>query len=711
MQNDNAAPAQPIPPLKQGLNITVHSSGDNAWYCLYDPWTQRYSRLGMREYVIASQLDGIQTPAGLVAQISGSNDTKTLIGDSAVTEDEVSRLCQWLAKSSLLEETASGPKAASPAAAPLNPLYIKLTLIPGHQLERCVRFLKPLINPFACLFIFALGLLAIAIAISRWSILSSTLNGLFVYESHWWWLVAWLLLKSVHEIGHALVAVRVGAPIRSAGISLIYLAPIPFVDITDMWVVANRWQRIACSAAGMLAEFALASVAVIVAVMTEQESIRYLCCAVATLGTVSTLVFNANPLMRFDGYFIFTDLIQRPNLWMHAAQSAKNLFNGFKNLDFHRQPEPVSLPLAVYGIACWFYRMSILITVAATAVLVWNSLGIAIVLWGAYALFLVPWLKARQMSKMAVQPKATVSRQVWIWRASVTAALLAAPWIIPSPLQPLSPGIVQFRQPWTIHAEAEGLLSEVPVAAGQKVNAGDILARLENDQLQLSYKLKLLEAQASREKIQYKQSRGELAEAQAEQAKLYSLEEQVRQLGEKVSRLTIRAPHGGTLASLPVQREIGRQISQGELICVLADTEQLDVKISLAQRDLYKAQKIIGKPASGRLVTGVKLTGKMDSVDPKGSKYLMEPLLAACYAGPLCIVNSTPGTGKDNSFQLLQPRFDAKLELPATEGFAPGQMAWVRLSEQRQSIGSAALDWFAQRWQTLQFQIQMTSQN
>ncbi len=107
---------------------------------------------------------------------------------------------------------------------------------------------------------------------------------LFVEDGRLWWLAAWFVLKCVHELGHAIAGVSTGSRIRSAGIHMIFMAPVPYVDVTDLWRVSNRRQRMLVSAAGMLAEIAVASAAVLIAFHTSNLQLQYFCAAVATFG-------------------------------------------------------------------------------------------------------------------------------------------------------------------------------------------------------------------------------------------------------------------------------------------------------------------------------------------------------------------------------------------------------------------------------------------
>ncbi len=244
----------------------------------------------------------------------------------------------WLARQGLLlTETSEQSQAqAEPSAGPrpvkpmvptqtLDPFFIRLPLLSGQLAERVAKPLMWLISwPAAVALV---GLVFAALVCCYWSQKFWSLNEkLFVEDGRLWWLVAWFVLKCCHELGHAVAAVSTGSRIRSAGLHLIFLAPVPYVDVTDLWRVTNGRQRVLVSAAGMLAEIMVAAIAVIVALGSSNLQIQYLCAAMATLGTITTLAFNGNPLMKFDGYYILSDYLSRPNLWTEAQTAASETF-------------------------------------------------------------------------------------------------------------------------------------------------------------------------------------------------------------------------------------------------------------------------------------------------------------------------------------------------------------------------------------------------
>lgn len=221
----------------------------------------------------------------------------------------------------------------------------------------------------------------------------------FIARDNWLWLIAiWILLKVWHELGHALACKQFGGNVRECGVSLILFVPLPYVDITSAWWIASKWRRILTSAAGMLFELPLAALAAIVWSQTEPGLLNQNALNVVYAAGFTTIVFNANPLMKFDGYYILSDLLELPNLAARGSQSVRGLcrrwFLGLPtpSPDY---PEGRSWFVLLYGIAALLWRimvgcgMILLADVmfygagmilAAAAVIAWGVIPVGMVL-------------------------------------------------------------------------------------------------------------------------------------------------------------------------------------------------------------------------------------------------------------------------------------------------------------------------------------------
>jgi putative peptide zinc metalloprotease protein len=608
------APSPPAPPhLREDLKYTVHQQQRDLWYAVQDPLTGKFLRLGRREYLLATAMNGRRQFPEIIAAL------QVFDPDLSATEADVQQLATWLAKAGMLKTENAPVAKPSHRKIVVNMLYTRVPLLDGPPLEQFARWFLPLVNPAVIAIAIIAWLWGTASVLLNWDEFIAGASKLFVPDGRLWWLVAWLVLKSAHELGHAVMAVKVGSQIRAAGISFIFFAPVPYVDISDLWTISNRWQRMLCSAGGILFELTISAIAAIVAVNTTHESLQYFCCAVATLGTVTTLAFNANPLVRFDGYFILSDLLDRPNLWTDGQQAVKRLLGRiFK--PFRPASGKLNPALVLYGLGCYQYRIAMLLSLAIWAVLVWQGFGIAMVAWGAYAMLLAPWFKARaaarQQAAMAGPTPAPATNTPWylserVWGWAIASGLVLLVIYIPSPVQPSVPGVISLQNPVTLRAEAEGFLQSVLVPVGQPVRQGDVIAVLHNPQLELDFALKSNEIAREQESIQAKRARGELAALQSHQARLASLQTQVAQLVNQIEGLQVRAPVDGALVQHDLHRQLGQLVTPGTPLGLIAIPDALEVHLSASQPDAERLRASLGQAI--RLVTANGEKGKVGS--------------------------------------------------------------------------------------------------
>lgn len=138
-----------------------------------------------------------------------------------------------------------------------------------------------------------------------------------------WLLVAIGIAKVLHELGHALVCKHFGGEVRELGFMLLVFAPCLYCDVTDAWRLPSKWRRIAVSAAGVLVELVLAALATIVWWYAQPSVVQLVALNIMIICTLNTLLVNGNPLMRYDGYYILSDLVDVPNLWQRSREALR----------------------------------------------------------------------------------------------------------------------------------------------------------------------------------------------------------------------------------------------------------------------------------------------------------------------------------------------------------------------------------------------------
>ncbi len=180
----------------------------------------------------------------------------------------------------------------------------------------------------------------------------------FLLQPVSWWLMAivFVPIKLVHELAHGLVARHFDIQSRQWGISWMFIYPAPYIDVSSANGLAEKYKRILISSAGIIAELLIAAAALFVWQHAEAGLVRQLLLATWITAGLSTIIFNANPLLKMDGYYVLTDSLQLPNLAQRSAQFWQDQVAFSKTLTTMRGETPW---LFFYAPASWLWRANI----------------------------------------------------------------------------------------------------------------------------------------------------------------------------------------------------------------------------------------------------------------------------------------------------------------------------------------------------------------
>ncbi len=179
-----------------------------------------------------------------------------------------------------------------------------------------------------------------------------------------WMIVIACGLKILHELGHGLACTHYGGQCHEMGIMLLAFMPALYCDVSDAWMIQSRWQRAMIAAAGMWIEMLAATLCAWLWWASEPGLLQAICFNAMLIGTVSTLLINGNPLLRYDGYFLLADLLDLPNMWslsrLKLMQQFDRFFYSRPTLIHADQPQPVPAALGVYAVLSIAYQSLIL---------------------------------------------------------------------------------------------------------------------------------------------------------------------------------------------------------------------------------------------------------------------------------------------------------------------------------------------------------------
>ncbi len=625
------------------VNIHRRSFRGKVSYIVEDPASGRYIRLNPALYELVRGFDG-QTSLGDL----WDNYLNLKPSSAPGQQDVVNCISQLHAAGVLASDTAVDAellarKQENDARERRNKkwlqfLFIRVPLInPDRFLKKTEWFGKLLFSRIfgiVWLMVVAAGLVVAASHLPR--LLSDSAS---IFDpSNWLSLyIVWALVKVCHEFGHAWACRSRGGQVTAMGVMLLVLIPIPYVDTTSVWRLRAKSDRVLVASAGMMVEFFIAAIAVFIWSGTSADSdINQIAYNVIFLASVSTLLFNLNPLLRFDGYYIFSDLLETPNLQTRSIAQLRYYLERYV-FSLYNSPQPgydkrESALYAGYGIASGLYRIFIfLVILLFVAEQLWG-LGIIIAIIGGFILMVLPVIKfVRYLAteNRLVPVRARVNLVTGITLAVVFAALV----LIPFPRAIIAPAMVLSQETEMIYAPADGVITELP-DNGQWVDPGEPLLTLQNE----DFRFERLSLQARGIEYQAMRDWAMMARPEMLGALDYSLAANAskqQNIESKLNNLEIKSAHAGTWVTAQEQDLYrGRVVTRGEpLGQVLNPDSPRRVSIIISQQQAAALFEQAPDAAVLRL-SGMALTAiRLDAVEILENQKQVLPDAALGWAG------------------------------------------------------------------------------
>ena len=365
---------------------------------------------------------------------------------------------------------------------PFNPAFAQVPLFDAGRIQPALAGAARYAGGGWVLALMALLLLGAGILGTRndWLIFDS-LGSIFSLQAILTFGLVAPFLKILHELGHVLVATRHGVGVRKAGLYIIGLYPMPYVDCSRADMVATRGQRMAISGAGVVTDVIIGLVAFILWHFVEGDYLRVLLANIFFFSTINSLLFNGNPLIRLDGYYVFADAIGQRNLATRGSTVLRSLRRWIGS--FGRQgrwPRGGDWALVAYGIGALVYRINILVVIAAALLPAYLGFGALVTVWGAYVMFLSPLMRAAPQSVRPPEPGAAWRKAGWLmgWGVAVVLVLALVRWpvVVSVPVTLDSDGRYQLT------AQGAGWIVALPSAG--RVPADAEILRLSNPNLE-----------------------------------------------------------------------------------------------------------------------------------------------------------------------------------------------------------------------------------
>lgn len=678
--------------LHSSVHLYQHYYRGEPWLIIADQQDESYFRCSASAEYFLNLLDGSHSVEQALLETQQSRP-------GSLQQHDIVLLVANLKTSNLLQENASeGVDANSQQKRKpnpwLRPFAIKFSLVdPDHFLEKTVHHLKPLFGFTAWLFWLALVFVALTTAVLHWSELAEHGQARFEDPKNllWYWLL-YPLVKGLHEFGHAYATKVWGGAVHEMGIMLLVFFPVPYVDSSSAHRFSSKHRRLLVSAAGIMVEVFLASLALLVWVNTEPGVLHDMAFDIVIIGGVSTLLFNANPLLRFDGYYILGDLIEIPNLGTRSTQYLGYLFKRYV-LDISGVRSPVTAKgevkwLVVYGIGSSIYRIFISLFIAFWVAGKFFIIGALLALWAIGSQLIYPFVQKFYKLIPEVRAANRVQRFTVVLATFMFVAVISL--MVPVGHSTYAEGIVTLPENAFIRAGADGIVTQVLLADGERVESGVPILKLENIELdtQRDILLARLEEARARQKDVFLQDR---TQADIFKSKVSAIEAELRDIQVQLKSLEVSSSTHGVV-SLPLASDLpGKFVSRGEVIGYVAELSQVSARVVIPQAYIDAVRRNT-QSVEVRLRSrpGETLTAEFLREMPQATDRLPSRVLGSGAGGDVAI-----DTRDESGVQVMSNIFEVEISLPLrVSGNYLGQRIYVRFIHQRESLAKQ----FLHRW-------------
>ena len=703
--------------LRASAQISRQYYRGERWYVVRDPAGNQYHRLSDPAYRFVGLLDGRRT-VGEAWDLAGGQ-----LADDAPTQPEVIQILSHLYSANLIDADVT------PDAAVLLRRHKKLSqrklqgrlmnvLFPRIPLWDPDRFLKvwmPVVRLGfsrigAILWLIVVGLACARLAPEWGEVKEAAANSIAPHNWLWLWAV-FVVIKLIHELGHAFGCRRFGGECHELGIMFLVFIPTPYVDASSAWSFPNKWHRIFVGAAGMIVELFVAAVIALIWIEMNHDTLAaQLMFNAMLVASVSTVVFNANPLLRYDGYYMLSDWLEIPNLRQKSSEYALGLIKRHVFRVKQMQPLPPvgqRIWLFFYAIASSIYRVIVGFAIMMLVYFQIPVLGVLMAVGGLVTWALVPIYKTTKY--LLLEPELHRKRPRAIaFTVAVAAAVIILIGLIRFPVNIDETGVIEPANKSVIRGQTSGFVTRIgrhadgrPLKDGDFVKKGQVLWVAED---------KALDTAVDRYKAQVEATLIQIRGAQeTDQVAQHVLQQQLavwqRLLGEAEARrreLTVVAPIDGQLIAPNLHEMAGRHLREGQEAAVVADMSEFEVVTLVEQRD--SAQVIDYVERGGNFKTEIRPAGRIWKIlngtgieDRGATMYAPHPGVTEATGEEIALDRSDPQGRK-----LAAPQFELRVRLSPNDMDSiqtPGQKAYVRFKLGKQPL---IQQWGRRFWQLIQ---------
>jgi len=673
----------PLPAIRDELKLmpaSPNEDGTPAWV-IQDPVRNRFFRIGWLEFELLLNWAGSDA-ATLIRTVNAQTPLN-------VTPDDVKQLLGFLSENELLRLDQATDvdrvraRLARTRRAPLewllhNYLFFRLPLVrPQRWLARTAPYLAWLQTRTTAVVAAVLTLLGLYLVSRQWDSFTHTFVDHMTWSGVLGYALALAFAKTVHELGHAYAATRHGVRVAHMGVAFLVMFPMLYTDTGESWRLKDPKHRLSIASAGIVVELALAGLATLVWAITPDGALRNGLFFLATTSWVLTLAINASPFMRFDGYFILSDLLDMPNLHERAGALARTWLRrhllGFTDAwPEHFQPAR-RRALIAFALATWAYRLVVFLGIAVLVYLFFfKVLGLFLMVVE------LVWFIGKPVMK---ELKVWHGRRAEIrWSRRVTALVALGVFglvlFLPLNTRVQAHGWLRAEEQQLLYSPFEAQLTALP--GRREFSQGDVVFSLDSRALGIDQE-KARQLALARERqmaglmgLPDGESQRQLL---ASQKALFEAEE--RASTEQRGRLILRAPFDGVLHDLDPELATGVWVRSLQPLAMLVNPSRWVVDAYVAEADLSRIDA--GQRVRVRQMVDppVWRDGRVIAIDVARTTALPTPMLDASHGGPLATVPGPAGAFQERVPVARDALFRVRIELD--EHAAEDRLSLVRV--------------------------------
>jgi putative peptide zinc metalloprotease protein len=685
------------PKLRAHARLHRHRYRGEVWYLLQDPASGRVHRFSPAARLVIAAMDGTRTVEELW-ELANKR-----LGEGAPTQDEIITLLGQLHATDLLQSDVTPDVAelfergerqdkARRRRSYANPMAVRVPLLdPNAFLDRFAPWIRQIWGRWGAALWLAVVLPALVLIPPHWPELSNDFSDrvLAVENLFVLWLV-FPVIKAMHELGHATATKAGGGEVHDMGIIVLVLLPVPYVEASSSTVFKSKHERALVGAAGMIVELFLAALAFYAWLLVEPGLVRAVLFNVMVIASVSTLIFNGNPLLRYDAYYILADLIEIPNLAQRSLRYYSYLAErhvlGLTGIEEPLASESEKKWFLFFGLFSSIYRILVTVTIALFIAGQFFVIGVILATWALIAMAVVPIVKG--IRYLAASPRLRRQRRQAAWIVSGAVATLAAfVFAVPMPFRTEAEGVIWLSDQAMVRAGGNGFVDGFLVDPGTRVAAGDALVQSYDPDLDAQ--IRMGEAKVAELEAEYTaQFATDRARAAMVRDQLESERTALERAHERAEALIVRAGTDGVFM-VPLAADMpGRYHKKGELIGYVVEKARPLARVVVAQ-DAVDLVRLATERVRVRMVhrPDAVTEGKVVRQVPAGEEYL--PSLALAVEGGGQIATDPRDQKGPKS---LERMFQVDVELLDALGIELfGERVYVRFDHKMEPL---AVQWY-----------------